>query len=87
VSAVLAQQTEVISPLFVQMVSVGEKTGKLDSSLVNVVRFYKRETDIFVDSLSSIIEPILIIGLALMVGFLVAAVLLPIYQISTTVQQ
>jgi type IV pilus assembly protein PilC len=87
VSAVLAQQTEVISPLFVQMVSVGEKTGKLDSSLINVVRFYKRETDIFVDSLSSIIEPILIIGLALMVGFLVAAVLLPIYQISTTVQQ
>jgi type IV pilus assembly protein PilC len=87
VSVVLSQQTDVISPLFVQMVSVGEKTGKLDSSLVNVVRFYKRETDIFVDSLSSIIEPILIIGLALMVGFLVAAVLLPIYQISTTVQQ
>ena len=87
ISLVLSQQTETISPLFVQMVSVGEKTGRLDSSLSNVVRFYKRETDIFVDSLSSIIEPILIIGLALMVGFLVAAVLLPIYQISTTVQQ
>ncbi len=87
ISVVLAQQKEVISPLFVQMVSVGEKTGRLDSSLTNVVRFYKRETEIFVDSLSSIIEPILIIGLALMVGFLVAAVLLPIYQISTTVQQ
>lgn len=86
ISLVLSQQTEVISPLFVQMVSVGEKTGRLDSSLTNVVRFYKRETEIFVDSLSSIIEPILIIGLALMVGFLVAAVLLPIYQISTTVQ-
>lgn len=87
ISVVLSQQTQVISPLFVQMVSVGEKTGRLDSSLTNVVRFYKRETEIFVDSLSSIIEPILIIGLALMVGFLVAAVLLPIYQISTTVQQ
>lgn len=87
ISLVLSQQTDVISPLFVQMVSVGEKTGRLDSSLTNVVRFYKRETEIFVDSLSSIIEPILIIGLALMVGFLVAAVLLPIYQISTTVQQ
>lgn len=85
ISTVLGQYNEVVSPLFVQMVSVGEKTGKLDSSLTNVVRFYKRETDIFVDSLSSIIEPILIIGLALMVGFLVAAVLLPIYQVSTTV--
>ncbi len=85
ISIVLGQYNEVVSPLFVQMVSVGEKTGKLDSSLTNVVRFYKRETDIFVNSLSSIIEPILIIGLALMVGFLVAAVLLPIYQVSTTV--
>ncbi|MFA5169531.1 MAG: type II secretion system F family protein [Candidatus Paceibacterota bacterium] len=87
VSHVFAQQSGIISPLFVQMVAVGEQTGKLDSSLMNVVRFYKRETSIFVDSISSIIEPVLIIGLALMVGFLVAAVLLPIYKISTTLQQ
>jgi type IV pilus assembly protein PilC len=87
VSHVFAQQKEVISPLFVQMTAVGEQTGRLDSSLMNVVRFYKREAGIFVDSISSIIEPVLIIGLALMVGFLVAAVMLPIYQISTTVQQ
>jgi len=87
VSHVFSQQSEIISPLFVQMVAVGEQTGKLDSSLMNVVRFYKREASIFVDSISSIIEPILIIGLALMVGFLVAAVLLPIYKISTTLQQ
>lgn len=87
VSYVFSQQKGIISPLFVQMTAVGEQTGKLDSSLMNVVRFYKRETTIFVDSISSIIEPILIIGLALMVGFLVAAVLLPIYKISTNLQQ
>ena len=87
VSYVFSQQKGIISPLFVQMTAVGEQTGKLDSSLLNVVRFYKRESTIFVDSISSIIEPILIIGLALMVGFLVAAVLLPIYKISTTLQQ
>jgi type II secretory pathway component PulF len=85
-SFVLSQSPEIISPLFVQMVSVGEQTGKLDSSLSNVVRFYKRETDSFINSISSIIEPVLIIGLALMVGVLVAAVLLPIYQVSTSVQ-
>ena len=85
VSAVFGNFPDIIPPLFVQMASVGEQTGKLDSSLTNVVTFYKRETDIFVDSLSSIIEPVLIIGLALMVGFLVAAVLLPIYQVSTTI--
>ena len=87
VSYVFSQMKGIISPLFVQMTAVGEQTGKLDSSLMNVVRFYKRESTIFVDSISSIIEPILIIGLALMVGFLVAAVLLPIYKISTTLQQ
>lgn len=87
ISHVFAQHQKIISPLFVQMIAVGEQTGRLDSSLMNVVRFYKRESSIFVDSISSIIEPVLIIGLALMVGFLVAAVLLPIYKISTTLQQ
>jgi len=85
ISNVLSQRPDIISPLFVQMVSVGEKTGKLDSSLENVVRFYKRETEVFIDSLSSIIEPLLIIGLALMVGLLVAAVLLPMYQVTTSI--
>jgi len=86
-SYVLSQYPDEISPLFTQMAAVGEKTGKLDSSLTNVVKFYNRETENFVNSISSMIEPIMIIGLALMVGFLVAAVLLPIYQISTNVQQ
>lgn len=86
-SYVLSQYPKEVSPLFTQMAAVGERTGKLDSSLTNVVRFYNRETENFVNSISSLIEPIMIVGLALMVGFLVAAVLLPIYQISTTIQQ
>lgn len=85
ISYALTIHEKEVTPLFVQMASVGEKTGKLDSSLLNIVRFFKREAEIFIDSLSSIIEPIMIIGLAVMVAFLVAAVLLPIYQISTTV--
>jgi type IV pilus assembly protein PilC len=87
VSQVFGNFPDIIPPLFVQMASVGEQTGRLDSSLTNVVTFYKRETDIFIDSLSSIIEPVMIIGLAVMVGFLVAGVLLPIYQISSTIPQ
>ncbi|MDD4409062.1 MAG: type II secretion system F family protein [Candidatus Pacebacteria bacterium] len=86
-SYILSQYPKEISPLFTQMAAVGERTGKLDSSLTNVVRFYNRESENFVNSISSLIEPIMIVGLALMVGFLVAAVLLPIYQISTTIQQ
>lgn len=82
----LSNYPHIISPLFVQMVSVGEKTGKLDSSLMNIVRFYKQESETFINSLSSIIEPVLMIVLAVMVGGLVAAVILPIYQITTTIQ-
>jgi len=73
-----------ISPLFVQMVAVGESTGKISETLMNVVRFYKTEIETFVDSISNIIEPVLILGLAGMVGLLVAAVFLPLYQIGGT---
>ncbi len=86
-SSVLSNYPRIISPLFVQMVSVGEKTGKLDVSLMNIVKFYKQEAETFINSLSSIIEPIMMIILAVMVGGLVAAVILPIYQISTTIQE
>jgi type IV pilus assembly protein PilC len=86
-SNVLSTYPNIISPLFVQMVSVGEKTGKLDFALSNIVKFYKQEAETFINSLSSIIEPVLMIGLAVMVGFLVASVILPIYQITTTISQ
>jgi len=80
----LANNPKEVSPLFVQMVSVGESTGRISETLMNVVRFYKTEIETFVDSISTIIEPILILGLAGMVGLLVAAVFLPLYQIGGT---
>lgn len=85
ISDSLADYRKEISPLFVQMVAVGESTGRISETLMNVVRFYKTEIETFVDSISNIIEPILILGLAGMVGLLVAAVFLPLYQIGGTV--
>ena len=82
-SSVLDRFPEYIPSLFVQMASVGERTGRISTTLMNIVRFYQKEIDAFVGGLSSILEPILIIGLALMVGFLVAAVVLPLYQMSS----
>lgn len=81
----LVKYPKYISPLFVQMIAVGESTGKISETLMNVVRFYKTEIETFVDSISNIIEPVLILGLAGMVGILVAAVFLPLYQIGSTV--
>ena len=84
ISDSLVNYPKYISPFFVQMVAVGESTGKISETLMNVVRFYKTEIETFVDSISNIIEPVLILGLAGMVGLLVAAVFLPLYQIGGT---
>jgi len=73
-----------IPPLLSQMIRIGEETGKLDYILKSVAGFYRRDVDNFIDNLVSLIEPILIVGLGLGVGVLVAAVLVPIYNISTT---
>jgi len=66
--------------IFVQMIQIGEETGQMGNILERLAHFYNREVNAEVDTLVSLIEPILIVGLALGVGFLLAAVLLPIYN-------
>ncbi|MFA5742976.1 MAG: type II secretion system F family protein [Candidatus Paceibacterota bacterium] len=83
ISASLEKFPNEISPLFIQMVIVGEKTGNLSDSLIQVFKFYQEEIDNFISTISVIIEPILIIFLAVMVGILFAALIIPIYSIGT----
>jgi len=80
ISVVLEHYPQYISPLFYQMIVVGEKTGTLDSSLLNIVDFYEEETDRALESFTKLLEPVMIIILGLLVGGLIAAVLLPIYS-------
>ena len=82
ISEVLQKYPTEFPPIFTQMVLVGEKSGTLDTSLLNIVGFYQKEVARTVDSFLSLIEPLLIVVLGLMVGGLMAAVLLPLYQIS-----
>lgn len=79
-SSILAGYPKEIPPLFVQMFSVGEKTGKIESALGNIVRFYQKETDKNLDGFLSVLEPVMIVFLALLVTGLLASILLPIYQ-------
>lgn len=79
----LERHSKFIPPLFVQMTAVGERTGNLGDALIQTTQFYREEVDIFVKSISSVIEPLLIIFLAVFVGILMAAVFLPLYQIQT----
>ena len=75
-------RSPVIPGIMVQMIKVGEESGELGSILETLGRFYRREVSNAVDTLVSLIEPALIILLGLGVGFLLAAVLIPIYSIS-----
>jgi type IV pilus assembly protein PilC len=69
-----------VPAIFVQMLQIGEETGEMGALLERLAKFYNREVNVAVDTLVSLIEPILIVFLALGVGFLLAAVLLPIYN-------
>lgn len=66
--------------VLIQMVKVGEETGKLGFILKTLSKFYEREVNNEVDTIVSLIEPILIVALGVGVGLLLAAVLVPIYQ-------
>lgn len=71
-----------IPPLVSQMVSVGEQAGKLDMVLDTVSKFYENEVMIAVDSLTSLIEPVMLVIMGVGVGLLVAGVMLPIYNMA-----
>jgi len=70
--------------LFCQMVFVGEKTGNLDKTLTTVAGFYSAEVNRTTESLVDILEPVLIVVLGAMVGGLMGAVIIPLYQISSS---
>lgn len=68
--------------MLVQMINVGERTGTLDKSLMNAVNFYQKEIERSTDSLLGVLEPALIVFLAVVVGGMMAAVLLPMYNMT-----
>jgi type IV pilus assembly protein PilC len=70
--------------IIVQLIKVGEETGNLGEILGTLAKFYSREVSTSVDTLVGMIEPIMIVSLAVGVGFLLASVLVPIYNISSS---
>jgi type IV pilus assembly protein PilC len=72
--------------MVVQMVAVGEETGALDSMLSKIADFYEDEVDTSIQSLTSIIEPILMIGVGAMVGTIVISMYLPMFKLLTLIK-
>lgn len=72
-----------IPPLVTQMIRIGEESGRLDSILRSIARFYQRDVDSLLENLVALIEPALIIFLGIAVGGLVASILVPLYNLSS----
>jgi type IV pilus assembly protein PilC len=75
----------VFPPMVVQMISVGEQTGALDEMLTKIAVFYEAEVDVAVDTLTSIIEPCMIVVMGGIVGGMVIAMYLPMFQLINVV--
>jgi len=84
VSDALSNKKEIPS-IMIQMIKVGEESGELGSILKTLSNFYRREVTSAVDTMVDLIEPAMIVALGLGVGFLLTAVLVPIYNISATI--
>ena len=75
------KETRVFPPMVVQMISVGEATGALDTMLGKIAEFYEEEVDVAVAGLLTLLEPIMIFFLGIVVGGIVIAMYLPIFDL------
>ncbi len=75
----------VFPPMVVQMIEVGEQTGALDSMMNKIADFYDQEVDTAVEGLTSLLEPMLMVFLGVVVGFVVVAMYMPIFKIGDVV--
>lgn len=72
--------SQVFPPMVTRMIDVGERTGQLESMLTKIAEFYEDQVDNMVEGLTSIIEPILIVFLGIVVGFIVISMFMPMFK-------
>ena len=78
-------RSSIFPPMVIQMISIGESTGSLDTMLSKIADFYEEEVDIAVSNMTSLLEPFLMIFLGLVIGGVVIAMYLPIFQMASAV--
>jgi len=79
-------ENPVFPPLVAQMVKIGEETGELERMLDKIADFYEDEVDTSIQALTSIIEPLMMIGVGVIVGIIVIAMYLPMFKLLQLVQ-
>jgi len=79
-------ETGVFPPMVVQMIAVGESTGAMDAMLQKIADFYEEEVDTAVSALTALIEPLLMVFLGVLLGGLIVAMYLPIFELAGNIQ-
>jgi type IV pilus assembly protein PilC len=80
------EKSKVFPPMVISMIAVGEQTGGLDEMLSKIADFYDEEVDVAVSALLSLMEPMMIVILGVLVGGMVVAMYLPIFDMMNAVQ-
>ncbi|TEB17575.1 putative type II secretion system protein F [Pelotomaculum sp. FP] len=79
-------KSRVFPPMVSTMMSIGEETGSVDTLLEKVADFYEKEVDAMVSRLSSMIEPILLVGMGVVVGFILISIMVPMFTVMDSVK-
>jgi type IV pilus assembly protein PilC len=79
-------EAKVFPEMVVQMIGVGEQTGALDAMLNKIADFYEEETDVAVASMTSMLEPIMMVGIGGMVGVVLVSMYLPIFELAGNIK-
>ncbi len=80
------KETGVFPPMVIHMIAVGEKTGDLAEMLKKVADFYQEEVDAAIDALTSVIDPVMILGVGLIIGGTLIAMYLPMFDLVGTIK-
>ena len=79
-------ETAVFPPMVVQMIAVGESTGAMDTMLQKIADFYEEEVDAAVAALSALLEPLMMVILGVLLGGLIIAMYLPIFELADNIK-
>ena len=78
------EQEEMFPPILVQMSQVGEQTGNLDDTLFRLSKYFEMESEMATKTMTTLIEPAILVVLGVGVGFLVMSVITPIYNLTNS---
>jgi len=79
------RESGVFPPLVTRMIAVGEQTGEMEEMLVKIADIYDLQVETYVSTLTSLLEPVMILIIGVIIGFIVFAILLPIFDLTSTI--